>query len=42
MEDEIDEDTISLEDSEVEDEVITNDVDIDLDNDATNQGIDQD
>ena len=42
MEDEIDEDTISLEDSEVEDEVITSDVDIDLDNDATNQGIDQD
>ena len=42
MEDEIDEDTISLEDSEVEDEVITSDVDIDLDNDETNQGIDQD
>ena len=42
IEDEIDEDTISLEDSEAEDEVITSDVDIDLDNEETNQGIDQD
>jgi len=42
MEDEIDEDTISLEDSEEDDEVITSDVDIDLDNEETNQGIDQD
>ena len=42
MEDEIDEDTISLEDSEVDNEVITSDVDIDLDNTETNEGIDQD
>ena len=40
IEDEIDEDTISLEDSEVDDEVITSDVDIDLDDDETNEGID--
>ena len=42
IEDEIDEDTISLEDSEVGDEVITSDVEIDLDNDETNEGIDHD
>jgi uncharacterized protein (TIGR02300 family) len=42
MEDEIDEDTISLEDSEVDDEAITSDVDINLDNDETNEGIDHD
>ncbi len=42
LEDEMDEDTISLEESEVEDEVITTDVDIDLDNNETNEGIDQD
>ena len=36
IEDEIDEDTISLEDSEVDDEVITNDVDINLDDGETN------
>ena len=36
IEDEIDEDTISLEDSEVDDEVMANDVDINLDNDETN------
>ena len=42
LEDEIDEDTISLEDSEVDNEVITSDVDIDLDNGETNEGIDQD
>ena len=42
LEDEIDEDTISLEDSEVDNEVITSDVDIDLDNTETNEGIDQD
>ena len=42
IDDEIDEDTISLEDSEVDDEVITSDVDIDLDNGETNEGIDQD
>ena len=41
IEDEIDEDTISLEETEVDDEVITSDVDIDLNNDETNQGIDQ-
>ena len=37
MEDEIDEDTISLEDSEVDDEVISNNVDIDLDNGENNE-----
>ena len=42
IEDEIDEDTISLEDSEVENDVITSDVDIDLNNAETNEGIDQD
>ena len=42
LEDEIDEDTISLEDSEVDNEVITSGVDIDLDNTETNEGIDQD
>ena len=42
IEDEIDEDTISLEDSEVDDEVITSDVDIDLDNGDASEGIDQD
>ena len=42
LEDEIDEDTISLEDSEVDNDVITSDVDIDLNNAETNEGIDQD
>ena len=42
LEDEIDEDTISLEDSEVDNDVITSDVDIDIDNAETNEGIDQD
>ena len=42
LEDDMDEDTISLEDSEVDDEVITRDVDIDLDNDEANEGIDHD
>ena len=42
IEDEIDEDTISLEDSEVDDEVITSDVDIDLDDGDASEGIDQD
>ena len=42
LEEDIDEDTISLEDSEVEDEVMTSDVDIDLDGDETNEEIDQD
>ena len=41
IEDEMDEDTISLEDSEVDDAVITSDVDIDLDNDENDEGIDQ-
>ena len=40
LEDEIDEDTISLEDSEEDGAVITSDVDIDLDNGETNEGID--
>ena len=38
----MDEDTISLEDSEEDDAVITSDVDIDLDNGETNEGIDHD
>ena len=42
IEDEIGEDTISLEDSEVDNEVMTSDVDIDLENADTNEGIDQD
>ena len=42
MEDEIDEDTISLEDTEADNEVITSDVDIDLDNGEANEGIDHD
>ena len=41
LEDEIDEDTISLEDSEVDNDVITSDVDIDIDNAETNEGIEQ-
>ena len=42
LNDEIDEDTISLEDSEVDNEVMTSDVDIDMENGETNEGIDQD
>ncbi len=42
MVDEIDEDTISLEDSEVDNEVINSDVDINLDDNETNDGIDND
>ena len=42
LEDEIDEDTISLEDSEADNEVIANDVDLDLDDGETNEGVDQD
>ena len=41
IEDEMDEDTISLEDTEVDDAVITSDVDIDLDNGENDEGIDQ-
>ena len=41
IEDEMDEDTISLEDSEVDDDVITSDVDIDLNNGENDEGIDQ-
>ena len=40
IEDEIDEDTISLEDTEADNEVITSDVDIDLNNGETTEGID--
>ena len=40
IEDEIDEDTISLEDTEADNEVITSDVDIDLDNGESDEGID--
>ena len=39
IEDQIEEDTISLEESEVDDEVITSEVDIDLDNSENNEGI---
>ena len=42
LDDEIDEDTISLEESDVDNEVMTSDVDIDLDNSDNNEGIDQD
>ena len=42
LDDEIDEDTISLEESDVDNEVMTSDVDIDLDNTDNNEGIDQD
>jgi len=42
LEDEIDEDTISLEDSEADNEVIASDVDLDLDDGETNEGVDQD
>ncbi len=42
LNDDMDEDTISLEDSEVDNEVMTSDVDIDLENADTNEGIDQD
>ena len=42
LDEEVDEDTISLEDAEVDDEVIASDVDINLDNDETSEGIDQD
>ena len=42
IEDEIDEDTISLEETEADNEVITSDVDIDLDNGETGEEIDHD
>jgi len=42
LDEEVDEDTISLEDTEVDDEVIASEVDIDLDNGETSEGIDQD
>ena len=43
MEDGIDEDTISLEDTEADNEVIASDVDVDIDlhNDESSEGIDQ-
>ena len=40
LESEIDDDTISLEDSEVEDDEISNDVDIDIDGDVTTESMD--
>ena len=40
MQDGIDEDTISLEDTEADNEVIASDVDIDLDNGESDEGID--
>ena len=44
MQDGIDEDTISLEDTEADNEVIASDVDVDIDlhNDESNEGIDHD
>ena len=42
LDDEIDDDTISLEETEVDDEAITGDVDIDIDTDQTTEDIDQD
>ncbi len=42
LEDQIDDDTISLEESEEDDQGISNDVDIDLDSDETNSDIHQD
>ena len=42
IEDQIDEDTISLEDSEADNEAIASDVDLDLDDGETNEGVDQD
>ena len=42
LDDEIDDDTISLEETEVDDEAITGDVDIDIDSDQTTEDIDQD
>ena len=42
LDDEIDEDTISLEDSEADEEVISNDVDIDIDGNENSDRIDQD
>ena len=42
LDDEIDEDTISLEDSEADEEVISNDVDIDIDGSENSDRIDQD
>ena len=41
LEDEIDDDTISLEESETENEVISTDVDIDLDDTVSEDGIDR-
>ena len=40
--DEIDDDTISLEETEVDDQVINDDVEIDIDSDQTTGNIDQD
>ncbi len=42
LEDELDEDTISLEDSDVDDQVISSDVDIDIDSSETTEDIDRD
>ena len=42
LEDQIDDDTISLEESEEDDQGISNDVDIDLESDETNSDIHQD
>ena len=42
LEEEMDDDTISLEDTEVQDEVISSDVNIDIDNDGSADDIDRD
>ena len=42
LDDEVDADTISLEETEADDEVMTGDVDIDIDSDQTTEDIDQD
>ena len=42
LDEEMDDDTISLEDSEVDDQVISDDVEIDMENSDTTQDIDRD
>ena len=42
LDDEMDDDTISLEETEVDDQVIASDVDIDIDSDQTTEDVDQD
>ena len=42
LDDEMDDDTISLEETEVDDQVIESDVDLDIDSDQTTEDVDQD